>query len=283
MIAVILVNYNTRELTERALAALEAQECEVPWETWVVDNASTDGSVERIRERFPNARLIENSSNVGFAAANNQVLGRVDADAYLLLNTDTEMRLGALAALWKALEDPRVGMAAAALVNPDASPQASAVADRFPWSFAPVRRPEPLRWACGAALLVRGDCIRQIGLLDEAFFYMGEDCDWCLRARRAQWQVLGVPEAVVMHLGGATRKDFPLKAFEGIHLGRQHYYAKHHGFLGRLYGRLQSTVELTGEMLRHRQQRTFYRELLSRCWSYSLARGSSDALAGASR
>lgn len=268
-IAVAIVNYNTRDLLARCLEALFAQQLTIPFEVWVADNASSDDSVAMLAERFPQVRVIANAENLGFAEANNQIMREAQADSFFLLNTDTEIRPGALQALWDLLQDhPRNGMAAASLVNPDGSPQPSVVPARFPWAFSPVSREERLRWASGAAVLVRAETVREIGLLDPKFFYTGEDCDWGLRARRAGWRVMATPRAVVMHIGGATRKDLPKRAVEAIQLGRQHYYSKHYGALGLFYARMHSTIELTGEILKTRRDVPFYLDLLGRCWSF---------------
>ncbi|MNX83956.1 N-acetylglucosaminyl-diphospho-decaprenol L-rhamnosyltransferase [compost metagenome] len=268
-IAVAIVNYNTRELLSRCLEVLFAQELSVDYEVWVADNASSDGSVEMLAEQYPQVKVIANSENLGFAEANNQIMRETQADSVFLLNTDTEIRKGALQALWDLLQaQPRHGMVAAALVNPDGTPQPSVVPARFPWAFSPVDREERLRWASGAAVLVRAETIREIGLLDPRFFYTGEDCDWGLRARRAGWLVMAAPHAVVMHIGGATRKDLPKRSVEAIQMGRQHYFSKHYGSLGLAYARLHSTIELTGLILKTREDSRFYLDLLGRCWAF---------------
>ncbi len=268
-IAVAIVNYNTRDLLAKCLDALFAQEVSVPFEAWVADNASSDGSVEMLAERYPQVKVLANAENLGFAEANNQIMREAHAKSVFLLNTDTEIRPGALQALWDLLQaEPRNGMVAAALVNPDGSPQPSVVPARFPWAFSPVSREERLRWASGAAVLVRTETIQEIGMLDPRFFYTGEDCDWGLRARRAGWAILSTPRAVVMHIGGATRKDLPRRAVEAIQLGRQHYFSKHYGAPGLFYARLHSTIELTGEILKTRRDTAFYLDLLGRCWAF---------------
>lgn len=268
-IAVAIVNYNTRDLLARCLDALFAQDVSVSFEVWVADNASRDDSVAMLAERYPQVKVIANTENLGFAEANNQIMREAQAESFFLLNTDTEIRPGALQALWDVLQaHPRHGMVAAALVNPDGSPQPSVVPARFPWAFSPVTREERLRWASGAAVLVRSETIRDIGLLDPRFFYTGEDCDWGLRARRAGWTVMATPKGVVMHIGGATRKDLPKRSIEAIQLGRQHYFSKHYGGLGLFYARMHSTIELTGEILKTRKDVNFYLDLLGRCWAF---------------
>ncbi|MNX96533.1 N-acetylglucosaminyl-diphospho-decaprenol L-rhamnosyltransferase [compost metagenome] len=201
-----------------------------------------------------------------------------NAESIFLLNTDTEIRAGALQALWDLLQaHPRHGMVAAALVNPDGSPQPSVVPTRFPWAFSPISREEPLRWASGAAVLVRSETIREIGLLDPRFFYTGEDCDWGLRARRAGWSVIANPRAVVMHIGGATRDSLPRRAKEALHVGRHHYFLKHYGLPGKAYANLHSLIELTGDTLKAyrrlprqeaRESARAHWDLLRRCWRY---------------
>ncbi len=277
-LAVILVNLNTRDLLAQALEALAAQQADVSWEAWVVDNGSHDGSVAMLEARFPEVRVIANAENLGYAAANNQALRAAQADFYMLLNTDTKMLPGALAAMMDALDcDPRLGLLGAKLLNADGTPQPSCAPDRFPYAFSSPETACAARWVSGACMIIRKQALDEIGLLDEAFFYTGEDCDWGTRARRKGWKVAFTPRAEVIHYGGATRDSLPRRAKEALHIGRHHYFTKHHGIPGRLYANLHSLIELTGDTLRafRREERQeasksarFHLDLLKQCWSY---------------
>lgn len=277
-LAVILVNLNTRDFLAQALEALQAQESALDWEAWVVDNGSDDGSVAMLEARFPEVRVIANADNLGFAAANNQALREAKADFYMLLNTDTRMLPGALKAMIDLMEQkPELGLLGAKLLNADGSPQPSCVPNRFPYAFSSPDADCSARWVSGACVLIRHEALEDIGLLDEAYFYTGEDCDWGMRARQRGWNVAFTSRAQVIHYGGATRKSLPWRAKEALHIGRHHYFTKHHGPWGRLYANVHSLVELTGDTLRAFRSEDrkkawesarFHRELLWRCWRY---------------
>ncbi len=267
---VVIVSFNTRDLLRDCLTALEADPG-VPFRAIVVDNASSDGSADMVRQEFPKARVLPLDRNLGFAGGTNRGLAESDAPYILLLNSDTRMRPGALAKMAGCFEqDPRAGLVAARLLNADGSWQPSCVPARFPWSYQSPQRAERLLWASGAALAIRQECLLAVGGLDEEFFYTGEDCDWGLRVRRAGWRVAFCPEAEVVHLGAASRRHVPRQCAEGVHFGRQHFYAKHFGSLGLAYARLHSSVELTGVALKGRgSDRQFALGLLRRTWAYA--------------
>ena len=127
-VSVIIVSFEVRELLRCCLDSLGAQEG-VQVETWVVENASRDGSADMVAGGYPAAHLVRNASNVGFATANNQALRQATGDWLLLLNPDTELPAGALAGLAQVFgRHPRAGAVGLALRNPDGSPQASCFA-----------------------------------------------------------------------------------------------------------------------------------------------------------
>lgn len=266
---IVIVSYNTRELLRDCLKSLETQD-EIEWRAIVVDNDSSDGSAAMVRGEFPDALLIETGANLGFAGGTNRGIAESDAPYVMLLNSDTRVEPGCLGMLYRKLEtEPGIGLLAARLLNADGTPQASCVPDRFPWAYSAPDRDCDLVWASAAALVVRRYCLEAIGALDEEFFYTGEDYDWGLRARKANWRVAFCAEAEVVHLGAASSDKVPDKAAEGLHFGRQYFYAKHFGFGGLLYARLHSTVELLGNALRAPMDRKgFYLGLLRRTLAY---------------
>ena len=268
-IDVVIVSYNTRNLLRDCLEALRGQD-DVDYRAIVVDNASHDGSAEMVRSEFPEALIIETGANLGFAAGSNRGLEASAAPYVLLLNSDTRIQPGCLGLLYiKAEQEAGIGLLAAKLLNPDGSPQPSCVPDRFPWTYTSPKKDCDLIWASAAALVVRRYCYEAIGGLDENFFYTGEDYDWGLRARRANWRVSFCADAEIIHQGAASSEKVPDKAAEGLHFGRQYFYAKHFGFWGLLYARAHSTVELIGNALRApADRRSFYLGLLRRTLTY---------------
>jgi N-acetylglucosaminyl-diphospho-decaprenol L-rhamnosyltransferase len=250
-VAVIIVNYRTDRLVLDCLRALRSDSAE---HVTVVDNASGDGSIDRLRENVAANKwsdwvtLIALDHNGGFAAGNNAALRAILAtplppDYVLLLNPDTVPRPEAVTALVEYLDrHPRVG-----------TPQTSAF--RFPTvrgefehgaRFGPVsrlladnrismpiaREAHRADWVTGASMMIRRAAIEQIGLLDEGYFLYYEEVDYCRRAARAGWSCSFVPQSRVVHLvSKSTGLDDPLmpRRVPGYWFAsRQRYYAKHH-------------------------------------------------------
>jgi GT2 family glycosyltransferase len=214
LISVVIVNWNRRELLQACLASLRRQ-ADVAFETIVVDNGSTDGSAE-MAEEF-GAKVIRNTRNYGFCAANNQGIAAARGDYIALLNNDAEAEPGWLAALYRACSrSPEVGMAASKvlvwedprridkaghLIFPDGQ-------NRGRGAGAPDRgqfdREEEVLWPDGCAAMYRKSMLDRIGAFDEDFFAYGDDAELGLRARIAGWKCWYVPDAVVRHHRGST-------------------------------------------------------------------------------
>jgi N-acetylglucosaminyl-diphospho-decaprenol L-rhamnosyltransferase len=247
-LSVVVVNWNTRDLLAGCLESLagdpglaivgedssladrsfaSTEHHPLVTEVWVVDNASTDGSPQMVRERFSWVRLIENSENVGFAAASNQGIRQATGRYVLLLNSDAVLAPGSPVRLLAfADHHPRAGIVGVQLVNPDGSFQAAL--NDFPslgfvlleaWALArwfsgntyyPSYPPErsrdavPCDWVGGACLLARAAAIEQVGLLDEYFFMYSEEMDWCYRMWESGWEVWYTPDVKVIHLGAGS-------------------------------------------------------------------------------
>lgn len=255
-LSIIVVSYNTRDLTRACLESAFAglQRSGLRGEVWVVDNASADGSADMARAEFPQARVIANAENRGFAAANNQAIAQSDARYVMLLNSDAEVRGDALGAMVRVLDErPEVGAVGARLVYPDGSFQHSAfrfpgfaqvfldffplhhrlldsrLNGRYPRSLYEGAEPFPVDHPLGAALMVRGETVRQVGPLDEDFFMYCEEIDWCWRMHKAGWKVLCVPSAEVMHHGAGTTRKFREEMFVALWRSRFRLYEKHRG------------------------------------------------------
>jgi len=264
-LAIVIVNWNVRGLLEACLtSAYESLiSSSLAGEIWVVDNASTDGSAEMVRERFPQARLMANETNVGFAAANNQALramGFATAEPHelpryvLLLNPDAEVLDDALTTMVRFLdENPQAGVAGAKLLYPDGRLQHSAFAfptlaqaflDFFPLHYRLLNsrlngryarrlyergEPFPIDHPLGAALMARGEAIQQVGLLDERFFIYCEEIDWCLRMKKAGWGIYCVPRAEVVHHEARSTRQVRGEMFAALWRSRYLLFEKHYG------------------------------------------------------
>ena len=222
-VAIAVVSWNTRDLLERCLASMQPEAERGLAEVWVVDNASTDGSPELVRERYGWVRLVASDENLGFGSAVNLVAERTSTDWIAPANADIALREGALDALLAAGErDPGAGAIAPRLVLPDGETQHSVFAfpsipfalvlqsgaarlsrrlgDRYAllgyWDKTRARR---VPWAVAAFLIVRREAWDQAGGFDERQWMYAEDLDLGWRLRQAGWATRFEPAAVVDH------------------------------------------------------------------------------------
>jgi GT2 family glycosyltransferase len=231
-VAIVIVSYNVRDELERCLSSLSSQRDATSTTITVVDNGSTDGTIEMLGSHWPRVALIETGANVGFARATNTGIRTTAAEFVLLLNPDTVVKPGALDALVHALRS-RADAAAVGprLLDGDGRPELS-----FGWPVSPIgelrqkltlaayrrgspavvrwidrwtREPGARYWLSGACLLVRRSDLEAVGLLDERFFMYLEDVDLCLSLRRRGRAVLFVPAAEVCHLRGRSVSNNP--------------------------------------------------------------------------
>lgn len=203
-------------------------------EVVVADNGSTDGSLEAVAREFPSVRLLALAENYGFAEGYNRALTQVDAEYMLLLNSDVQVADGWTEPLLQFMDaHPTVGAVCPKLLwlsKPDTFEYAGAAGgflDRYGYPFCRGRvmstleqdsgqydTPCPVLWATGAALLVRSKTWREVGGLDARFFAHQEEIDLCWRMRARGWQVWCVPQAAVLHVGGASlEQGNPRKTF----------------------------------------------------------------------
>lgn len=233
LLSVAIVNYNGGALLLRTLRSLYDTTAGLDLETFVVDNGSTDDSLESVRREFPSVQIIENGANLGFAAANNRALRQARGRYLLLLNPDVELRPGAVQTTLDYLEaHPDVGIVGPRVLLPDGrldkpcrrSFKTPAIYfyktvglsalfphsprfNRYYMGYLPEDQLTEVDAVIGAFLMIRRECMEQIGLLDERFFIYCEDEDWCFRAKKAGWKVVYNPQAVVVHhKGSSTRR-----------------------------------------------------------------------------
>jgi N-acetylglucosaminyl-diphospho-decaprenol L-rhamnosyltransferase len=262
-VSVIVVSFNTRDDLLRCLGSLR-EHVRVPHEVIVVDNASEDGSAATVRAHHPEAVVIENAQNLGFGAANNRGLAQARAPFVLLLNSDAEVRPGAVEALLERLEaHPEEGAIGPRTVDGDGVIQVSFGPPLTPlreWGQrrlvrgvkarrrAALARAEALAahehepaWLSASCLLARKEALQAVGGFDEGFFLYEEDVDLCLRLGRAGWGILFTPAAQVVHHLGRSMARTPGRARVEYHHSHLRYYRKHNG--------LNATLVLRGYLL----------------------------------
>lgn len=253
-LSIIIVNYNTRQLTLDCLESVYASLSSYSYEVIVVDNASHDGSVEAIREAYPQVRLIANNDNTGFAVANNQGMKITKGRYILLLNSDTIVQQDTLHTMIGFMDrHPEMGASGCKVILPDGSldkackrgfptPSAS-----FYYAFGVSRlfpdRPKfnqyqlghlspddeyPVDCLVGAFMLVRRETIEQVGGLDETFFMYGEDIDWCYRIKEAGWGIFYYPRTYIVHYKGGSARRKPLKITYEFHRAMWVFHRKHY-------------------------------------------------------
>lgn len=279
-LAIVTVSYNTRELLAECLAAALAglQRSGLSGEVWVVDNASADGSAGMVRERFPAVRLVAHDQNTGFAAGNNLALARLGASAprhVLFLNPDTRVLGDALGEMVRFLDaTPQAGVAGARLVHGDGSFQHSAFAfpglvqilfDLFPLHprllesrlngrysrrLYQAGRPFAVDHPLGAALMIRGQTLAQVGGFDERFFMYCEEIDLCRRVKAAGWRVYCVPQAEIVHLVAQSTRQFRDRMFVALWQSRFLMLDKHETAVRRWAARRLVRLGLAAEQRR---------------------------------
>ncbi len=237
-LSVVILNYNTRELTRMCLTTLYASRLEAyTMEVIVCDNGSSDNSLDMIRESFPDVRIIDNKKNLGFAAGNNPGIRNARGRYVLLLNTDTEMPPDTLAAMIRFMDrHPKAGASTCKLLLADGSMDPACHRGfPTPWvAFTYLSKLEKLfprtklfgeyhqgykdlssahtvDCIVGAFFLVRNEVIREVGLLDEDYFMYGEDIDWCYRIRQAGWDIWFNPAVTMLHKKKQSGRANPFK------------------------------------------------------------------------
>jgi GT2 family glycosyltransferase len=235
-LSIIIVNWNTRELVLECLRSLFAATSDISMEVFVVDNGSSDDSVEAIRAAFPRVVLFEKKKNLGFARANNEALRQGGGNYFLLLNTDVSLHEDAIRR------------------KPDGSKQNSF--DNFPTLLSegfnksllrvmfpkryPSKRlslspPVSVESVLGACMLVRAKAVDDVGPMDEDYFFFMEETDWCYRMRERGWGVYLVPQAQAVHFQGGTAQSVKAQA-------RVEYYRSRYLFFKKNRGRFQARI-----------------------------------------
>lgn len=253
-VSVLILNYNTCRLTTDCIRSVYESETEFSYEIILIDNHSSDGSVESIGREFPEVLLIANKENVGFARGNNQGMKAASGRYVLLLNSDTVVCKDTLQTMVTFMDSRSdLGAAGCKVILPDGSldkackrgfptPSASFYYafgfsklfpdnPRFNGYQLGYLNPDdayPVDCLVGAFMLVRQETIRQVGGLDEQFFMYGEDLDWCYRIKAAGWGVYYYPETYIIHLKGGSARRRPFKIVYEFHRAMILFHRKHY-------------------------------------------------------
>ena len=273
--SVVIVSFNTAEMLARCLESVLLQ-ATTEDEVVVVDNASTDGSPDLVRNQFPAVTLIANAQNLGFGAGNNLGIRATHGEWVLLLNPDCELAPGGLDAFDAFIRaHPRAAVAGGRLRYADGSFQHSAFKfptlwqvflDLFPvnWRLTDSRLNGryPREWddrtfqidhPLGAFMCVRRAATAEVGVFDESFFMYAEEIDWCKRFRRAGWEVWHCPDALAIHHGGQSTRQRAGDMYVQLHRSRFLFFAKHYpawfSRVARLIVRLAMAKRLAQEWL----------------------------------
>jgi GT2 family glycosyltransferase len=270
LLSVIIVNWKVRQLLERCLDSvfshLEGREFEVI----VIDNASDDGSLEMVRQKFPQARLIVNSENRGFAKACNQGIAISRGKHLFFLNPDSELTPGTFERIVDFMEShPDVGIGGCYLYYPDGRSQISFY--RFttltnalgrawllhfllprnrltaPFFSDYVSSQRPPERVCGGAMVVRREVVEQVGGFDESFFLYSEDEDLCRRAAGKGWGIASIPHTRVIHHHDQSGKKNVRQAMYSSYRSQFLLYRKYHPLYRTVFLRL---IQFTGLAIR---------------------------------
>jgi len=257
-LSIIIVNWNTKKLLLDCLASIYETVKRISMEVWLVDNASTDGSVEAAKRFYPDVKIIQNTRNLGFAAANNRALKQMSGRYGVLLNTDAVLTKGAVEAIYDFMENtPDAGMACGQLLNPDGSKQNSIanfpglpsllfnetmlrilLPGRYPSKRKKYISPIEVDSCIGACLIVRKKTMDHVGLLDEDYFFFFEETDWARRIKQSGWKIYFVPKARIIHFQGRS-VGHNIRSRRLFYRSRYIYFKKWHRYS---YGLMQGII-----------------------------------------
>lgn len=253
-LSIVIVNYNTKKLLADTIQSVIDTVDSTKYEIIVVDNASTDGSIEMLNKQYPNVNLIENKDNLGFSKANNIGIKQASGRYILILNSDTKVLDQCFEKCLEYMDSNiHVGVLGCKLLlasgkldhackrgfpTPEASLYyilkfhklfpASKRFGQYTLNYLPIDEINEVDALTGAFMMVRKEVIDKIGLLDETFFMYGEDLDWCFRIKEAGYKVIYYPEAVTIHYKGGSSKRKRYKTIYEFHRAMYIFYNKHY-------------------------------------------------------
>ena len=254
-LSIIIISWNTRELLAECLTSVHEElvlHPQLRCETFVIDNASHDGSAGMLNRAFPWVKLGQNQANIGFARANNQAIQQSSGRYVLLLNPDTRIIPGALQALVQFMDThPAAGAAGSRLLNPDGSLQPSChpaptlarewwrlfhLDLLYPYAVYPMHDwlptlPRLVDVVQGTSMIIPRDVLGVVGGLDADYFIYSEEVDLCCRIQHAGYKIYWVPQSAVIHYGGQSTQQVAAEMFLRLYQGKILYFRKHRGQL----------------------------------------------------
>jgi N-acetylglucosaminyl-diphospho-decaprenol L-rhamnosyltransferase len=244
-VSVVLVCWNNKDYLDPCLVSLYGANLTSSFDVVVVDNGSTDGSQEMLREKYPQVKLIENGENVGLGKASNQGIEATNGRFILLLNNDTLVNGPSLQTMFDYMnKTPDAGAVGGLILNPDGSFQssyasfstlweefmlASGLAQKFRDGYpldGQTDYVKPVGWMSSACLLVRRSAVEEVGLLDETFFIYGDETDLQYRMQKAGWKAYYLPQATTLHYGSVSTERWPRRRL--IYRGKMLFYQKNY-------------------------------------------------------
>ncbi len=268
-LSIVIICWNDLKVLPDCLRSIYEQTRSTEYELIVSDNGSTDGSMEYVRANYPQAKIVSNGGNIGYARGNNTGIAAASGQYVLILNPDTIIHDRALDK-WVTWADqhPAAGAFGCVVLNPDGSYQQpsrpfptlwrywivalyfkplahlfkSFVCDTYPrWDG---RTEKKIDWQSGCCVMVRGDLLKKLGGFDERFFYHYEEVDLCYRVWQSGHEIVSAPDVVITHLGGQSVGRFPIRFELEKFRNRYRYFYKHYGLRGLLGCRRVSLVHL---------------------------------------
>lgn len=254
-ISIIIVNWNTAHLLKSCLHSLYTWIRKYTFEIIVIDNHSSDASIEVVQTSFPDVRLVLNDKNRGFSRAVNQGLSIASGRYMVLFNTDAYLFDDSLDRLIVHMENaPDIAIAGGQLIYPDGRKQHSfdnfpsllteltnksllkiLLPRKYPSKKQEYSRPQEVDSIIGACMVVRKTCIDRIGLLDEDYFFFMEETDWCFRMKKSGFRIVYFPDCRIIHLQGKSAEQIPIRS-------RLEYFHSRYLFFKKNRGRLAHTI-----------------------------------------
>lgn len=284
-VSIIIVNYNTRDLLKDCLMSIYNNVKEMRFEIIVVDNNSSDKSVNMIENEFKDVILIKSPINGGFAYANNLAINKSSGKYIFLLNSDTIIIKDVIERMYDYMENNKwIGILGPELLNADLTHQTSISpfptlfrefvhiyklknilkvpllkkffvkfggnigikdVEQYMMNFQEISSPEKVQVLVGAAMFIRKDVINDVGLLDEGYFMYYEEIDYCYQAFKAGWPCVYYPYGKIIHLIGQSSKKISEKTFYERYRSSIYYFKKNHGRLQELLVRINLITALS--------------------------------------
>jgi hypothetical protein len=271
-LSIIIVNWNTRDLLANCLASISQTAGDLTSEIIVVDNGSTDDSVDMVSRQFPQVRVLRNDSNVGFAGANNQGMALARGRYLLLLNSDAVLQDDNLQQAIRFMDERRdVGVCGAKLLNLDGTFQgsysdfptliseflmATGLGSKLVSPYYPSPKPRPreepheVDWIGGAFMLLRRKVFEQVGGMDEQYWMYSEETDWCYRIKQAGWKIYYLPRVAILHVGGGSTRKRRAEMEAQLYKSKVRFFIKNYNFaFGRQLRSLFWLIFLARELL----------------------------------